>query len=106
MKKLIETVLDHFAAGELSRREAVAALAAFAAPQASSGAAPLDPRNINHVRLSMRDIATSGAFYQKAADTIAARAGVKFKEGQLYADDPDGARVQFARPDHAREMNI
>jgi catechol 2,3-dioxygenase-like lactoylglutathione lyase family enzyme len=157
----IEALLDRFAAGKLSRRQTVIALAALAAPQPAT-AAPFAPRNINHVTLTVRDIPTSRAFYQKlldapvvgqsdfecdlgfgssfmalmkstkppgidhfcvgvdgydasrVADKITALgietrrldslSGVKFKEGQIYVTDPDGIRMQFARPDYAGEM--
>lgn len=162
MKAAIETVLDRFAAGKLSRRDAVAALVSLAPAPPASAAAPLTARNINHVTLSVSDIAASRAFYQKllgakvigessfecdlalgtsfialmklnrqpgvdhfcigvdgydavrAANSIDAVGvktrrldsiqGVRFKEGQIYVDDPDGIKVQFARPDYAGEM--
>jgi glyoxylase I family protein len=60
---LIERVLDRFVNGNLSRREAVAALFALASPAAA--AAPLTPRSINHVTLRVSDLVKSQAFYQK-----------------------------------------
>jgi catechol 2,3-dioxygenase-like lactoylglutathione lyase family enzyme len=162
MTATIESLLDGFAAGKLTRRETAAALLALAMPSPARAAAPLTPRNINHVTLSVSDIPTSRAFYQKilnaqvtgqsdfecdlnlgssfialmkntkppgidhfcvgvdnydasrvtdsmAALGIATRrldslSGVKFKEGQIYVNDPDGVRVQFARPDYTGEM--
>lgn len=66
MGATVETLLDHYDDGRLSRRDLVLALTALAAAPAASAQAPvLEPRTLNHVSLVVSDLDRSVAFYQR-----------------------------------------
>jgi catechol 2,3-dioxygenase-like lactoylglutathione lyase family enzyme len=67
MTRGLETLLDQYESGRLSRRELLGALAALAAAgsQAPAAAAPVGTvRQMNHVTVFVPDVKKSVAFYQ------------------------------------------
>lgn len=63
----LDSLLDRYDDGSLTRRQLLAVLASLAVPVASAPAAPsiAPARQLNHVTLFVRDVAKSQQFYQR-----------------------------------------
>ncbi len=66
MQHIIASILDRYASGRVSRRDAIRALAALAAaaPAASAPATPFRGVGLNHLAVRVTDIPRARAFYQ------------------------------------------
>ena len=66
MNHIVESMLDRYEAGRITRRQLVQGLAAFACAAQAAPAEPVFPaKTLNHVTLSVSDIDRSKNFYQK-----------------------------------------
>jgi catechol 2,3-dioxygenase-like lactoylglutathione lyase family enzyme len=96
----IDAVLDQYDSGKLSRRQLLQALAVVGGLQRPAAGALFPARNLNHVTLSVADVARSREFYERLLGGIVVGeprpASVDLRIGDSFvgmAKSPNAGRV-------------